>query len=138
MRCRPKRFLVMAMLPIVCGCANNEGATRPGAREQTQAGSLFGAVVRGPTCPAQTPNAPCPSEPASGVNLIVLTQAGKEVATVVTDRDGKYGVTLPPGRYRIELGPLRGIEFTKDVPATLTIHTGRATRLDITIDTGMR
>ena len=137
-RRRPTRLLVLALLLTICGCADNDGASRPGAKEKTQTGTLAGAIMRGPTCPVQTLNTPCPPEPASGVKLVIFTQAGKEVTSLVAARDGRYSVTLPPGSYRIELGPLRGIEFTRDLPATVTIAAGRETRLDINIDTGMR
>ena len=45
---------------------------------------------------------------------------------------------LPPGTYRVEVGPLTGIEFTKDLPATVTVTAGQETRLDVHIDTGLR
>jgi len=137
-RRRPTRFLVLALLLTVCGCADNDGATRLGTKEKTPKGTLAGAIMRGPTCPVQTLNTPCPPEPAPGVKLVIFTQAGKEVTSLVSDRDGEYSVTLPPGSYRIDAGPLRGIEFTRDLPANVTIAAGRETRLTINIDSGMR
>jgi len=56
----------------------------------------------------------------------------------VTDNQGAYSVRLPSGTYRVETAPLVGIEFTKDLPATVTIAAGQETRLDVTIDTGIR
>jgi hypothetical protein len=70
--------------------------------------------------------------------VLVLTPTGEQIGAPVTDNEGKYRVALPPGTYRIELGRLAGIEFTKDVPTTVIILEGRETRLDISIDTGIR
>jgi hypothetical protein len=123
---------------MLCGCLDTDGATVPRAKEKTQQGTLAGAIMRGPTCPVQTANTPCPPEPASGAKILVLTPAGKEVRSVVADREGKYSVSLPAGSYRIESEPLRGLEFTRDLPTTITVTAGRETRLDINIDTGMR
>ena len=39
--------------------------------------------------------------------------------------------------YRVELQH-RGIDSSKDLPQTVTISTGQTTRLDISIDTGIR
>jgi hypothetical protein len=44
---------------------------------------------------------------------------------------------LAPGTYRVEL-QRRGIDISKDLPQTVTISTGNTTRLDISIDTGIR
>jgi len=44
---------------------------------------------------------------------------------------------LPPGHYRVKRGEtFRGA--TKDLPAPVTVSDGQQTRLDITIDTGIR
>ncbi len=57
---------------------------------------------------------------------------------MVTDAEGAYRISLAPGTYRVTMGPLAGLEFTKDLPATVTITAGQEARLDIHIDTGMR
>jgi len=63
---------------------------------------------------------------------------GQEFTSVVTEADGGYHLRIPPGIYRIDIPPLTGGRFTKDVPTTVTITEGQQTRLDIRIDTGMR
>ena len=98
-------------------------------------GKLTGQVRRGLACPR---GQNCPSEPASGVKLRILTAAGQEVKSVITDSRGLYGVSLPPGNYRIEMASLAGPGRTKDLPATVTIVAGAQERMDIFIDTGGR
>jgi hypothetical protein len=129
---------VLFMDSLAAGCASHDGVILLGGNENRPTGSLAGVVTRGPTCPVQTPTTPCPPEPASGMKLLVLTPTGEKIRSPVTNHEGKYRVALPAGSYRIEISPLTGIEFTKDVPATVTILEGRETRLDINIDTGIR
>jgi hypothetical protein len=96
----------------------------------------MGQVRKGPVSPVQEGSLPS-SIPAPGVTLLILTPAGQEVHTVVTDAEGAYSIRLPVGTYRIEMAPLSGLEFTKDLPTTITLMGGHATRLNITIDTGI-
>jgi hypothetical protein len=46
-------------------------------------------------------------------------------------------VALPSAGYRVELDR-RGMDLSKDLPRTVTITAGQTTRLDLSIDTGMR
>jgi hypothetical protein len=62
----------------------------------------------------------------------------QESRVAVTDQEGHYRLSLPPGSYRVEMGPLPPMQFTKDLPATVTITVGQETRKNIRIDTGMR
>jgi hypothetical protein len=52
-------------------------------------------------------------------------------------RRSGYSMALPPGNYRVELDR-RGIDRSMDLPRVVTITTGQATRLDVSIDTGIR
>ena len=63
---------------------------------------------------------------------------GQEVQSVVTDAQGIYRISLPPGTYRVTMEPIPGVGLTKDLPATVTITKGQETLLDIYIDTGIR
>ena len=67
-----------------------------------------------------------------------MTPTGEEVNSVITDDQGRYSINLPPGNYVIDIASLDGIEFTKDLPATVAITEGQETRVDIHIDTGIR
>jgi hypothetical protein len=86
----------------------------------------------------ETADTPCPPAPAPGVKILVLTLAGQQIRSAASDDRGIYSTSPPKGIYRIEMAPLGGIEFTKDLPATVTITEGQETRLDISIDTGIR
>ena len=81
---------------------------------------------------------PCTPEPVSGVKLSIVSMIGQETFSVTTDSQGNYSSNLPSGAYRVEMAPRPGIEFTKDVPTTVAIVAEQQTRLDITLDTGIR
>ncbi|MHB8068720.1 MAG: carboxypeptidase-like regulatory domain-containing protein [Desulfobaccales bacterium] len=101
-------------------------------------GTLTGAVTLGPISPVQRQDIVPIPRPAAGVKLLILTPARQEVAAVTTDAAGQFRCDLPPGAYEVEMAPRKGKEFTKDLPATVTITPGQETRLDIRLDTGMR
>jgi hypothetical protein len=57
-------------------------------------------VTIGPTCPVETEGSPCDDLPYEAT-LIILDQAGSEVATVESDAEGLFSAPLPPGEYTI-------------------------------------
>jgi hypothetical protein len=101
-------------------------------------GTLSGHVTLGPLSPVEQQGSAPARLPAPGVKLLVCGPARQEIATVTTDAEGQFRLDLPPGNYQVEMGPRKGREFTKDLPATVTITPGQETRLDIRLDTGMR
>jgi hypothetical protein len=56
----------------------------------------------------------------------------------MTDTRGEYRIDLTSSNYRVDIGPLAGMEYTKDLPAVVAVSAGRETRLDFRIDTGIR
>ncbi len=101
-------------------------------------GTLTGAITLGPVSPVERPGIKPALVPAPGVKLLILTPARQEIAAVTTDAGGQFRVDLPPGTYQVKMAPRKGKEFTKDLPATVTITPGQETRLDIRLDTGIR
>ena len=140
MKCNLSVLLLALLMSITsAGCANTPGTATQSSKEKktVERGILTGKVIRGPLSPVETTDTPS-ARPASGVKLVILTPAGAEIDSVVTDDRGVYSIGLPPGTYHIEMGPLGSLEFTKDLPATVTITQGQETRLDISLDTGIR
>jgi len=56
----------------------------------------------------------------------------------MTDREGVFRVSLPPGTYEVTLARTTGLEFTKSLPATVTLEGGRESWLEIVLDSGVR
>lgn len=128
--------LLLSLLLVVAVAACQAAGTAPPPSADT--GVLTGRVTRGPMAggPARagTPDATA----AAGVEIRVRARDGGPARVVRTDSSGVYRLSLPPGTYEVTLGPLAGVEFTKDLPATVAIARGRETRQDIRIDTGVR
>jgi hypothetical protein len=101
-------------------------------------GVLVGQVTRGPLRPVERPGGPPGAAPVPGAKIKITGLGAQESRVAVTDQDGHYRLSLPPGSYRVEMGPLPPMQFTKDLPATVTITPGQETRKDIRIDTGLR
>ena len=128
-------FLALFILVSVFAAAGLSTALLARGANTSGRGKLTGQVRRGPACPR---GQNCPSEPATGVALRILTPAGQEVKSALTDTRGVYTISLLPGTYRIEMAPLASSGRSKDLPATVTIVEGKQKRMDIFIETGNR
>jgi hypothetical protein len=117
-------LLLMVALSIPGGAAS--GATGSGLR---------GVVTRGPIMPVCVVDQPC-DEPAANVRL-VFVQGGMVVARARTSETGRYRVALAPGRYAVRLPgkPALG-RIVK--PQTVRVLRARFSRVDFSIDTGIR
>jgi len=108
------------------------------AQAPAEMGVLTGQVTLGPTAPVERAGGPPAWQPAPGVQIIIYGAGPQEVATVLTDAQGRYRASLPAGRYRVEMPPLPSRAFTKDLPAWVTVTPGQETSLNIRLDTGLR
>jgi hypothetical protein len=106
--------------------------------QQAGTGRLVGRVIRGPGSPVSGLPGSVDWAAAAGVKLAVTDIAKGATATVTTDATGHYRVNLGAATYEVTLVTIANSEFTKDLPATVTIEPGRETRLDVRIDTGIR
>jgi hypothetical protein len=113
-----------AFIALAIGCASAGGGTT--------ATGFRGYVKRGPTMPVCRVGVPC-TAPARGVTLR-FSRAGKIAATATTNDRGWYRVVLRAGRYSVGISA-KGDAFG---PRTVTARTGRVTRRDFLIDTGIR
>jgi hypothetical protein len=121
---------------VAVACSGGEDVTALQAAGST--GVLVGRVIRGPLSPVGGLSGVREVEPVVRAKVQVTSVDRPESRETVTDDQGGYRLTLPTGSYQVTIVQLRPGEFTKALPATATITTGRETRLDIFIDTGMR
>jgi hypothetical protein len=96
---------------------------------------LHGVVTRGPTTPVCRVGVPC-SEPAPGA-VLVFSRDGRVVARVRAGDRGRYSVRLRPGPYAVRLAtqPRIGSGLA---PRAITLPAVVSTRLNFSIDTGIR
>lgn len=117
--------------------AENAGNNEIKSAPKDGAGMIVGTVTKGPLRPIEAPGQPSEA-PAAGVKILIKSQDGREIKSTVTDEHGRYSFSLPPKTYRIEMPSLPKAQFTKDLPATVTIKEGEEIRINIRIDTGIR
>jgi hypothetical protein len=101
-------------------------------------GVLLGRVTQSPMVPVERADHPVPPGPVVGAHIVISELAGNRVATVVTDMQGWYRVELPPGSYRVEMLRVGRFGVSKDLPASAIVRAGQETRLDVSVDSGIR
>jgi hypothetical protein len=104
-------------------------------------GYLEGKVNIGPLVPVERagvpPPTPSPALCTAQSFLVSTTDGTREIARFNLQPDCSYRVALAPGAYVITLAT-SNFMFSKSLPATVQIASGATTRLDVSIDTGMR
>lgn len=125
------------MLLFAAACASPTSPEDPSSQPH---GRLSGLVKIGPNCPVEQVGNPCPTPPAAfQLRKILVYNAGKSKVLYVVDIDsqGLYLIDLAPASYVIDLRGA-GIDRTADLPKTVEIRANTVTRLDVSIDTGIR
>ncbi len=104
-------------------------------------GYLEGRATIGPLQPVERVGVPSPTPPPAACTsrglVVYSATSGAEVARFAFQPDCRYSVSLPVGNYRVELDR-RGIDTSRDLPRTVAVVAGQTTRLDLSIDTGIR
>ncbi len=128
----------IALLVILAACHASSGPTDPQTSQPH--GRLSGLVKIGPNCPVESATQPCPTPPdAYALRKVLVYDEGrtKLLFTVDIDSQGLYVVDLLPAKYLIDVKKV-GIDRTGDVPTVVEIRANTVTKLDISIDTGLR
>jgi hypothetical protein len=107
-----------------------------GAKSPPPPGTLAGVVTRGPVVPVCVAGQPC-DEPASNVRLLFIRN-GAVVGRATTNLYGRYRLRLPAGTYGVRRAVTAApIDRNLD-PNRARVYAGRLTRVDFSIDTGIR
>lgn len=107
-----------------------------GAQATTVRGTLAGLVTRGPVMPVCVAEQPCDS-PSPNVRLL-FSRNGAVVGRAITNQDGRYRLRLPAGPYSVRRAASPAVIDRKLVPNRARVYAGRVTRVDFSIDTGIR
>ncbi len=124
---------IVVMVVIAAGCGRSSGSSAGDAFQIT------GHAMAGPVCPVEhvPPDPDCAPRPVVGALLIVVDEAGSEVARVATEQDGSFSVRVPAGRYVVRPGPVDGLLGTP--PSQPVVVGPPATAvLEFSYDTGIR
>jgi hypothetical protein len=102
-----------------------------GVQAAAPRGTLTGIVMRGPVTPVCAVEQPC-DEPAASVALL-FSQNDRVMGRAVTNAQGRYRLRLPGGVYTVRRSAGRKLD-----PSRARVYAGRSTRVDFSIDTGIR
>jgi len=136
-----RRALPLLLVVALIGCKGSDSPTSPGGGTQTVVkGTLAGVVTIGPNCPVETTTNPCPTSPdayAARKVLVYDSTHTNVLNTVDINSQGLYTIDLAPGAYVVDLKKV-GVDRSGNVPKPITITANTTTRVDISIDTGIR
>jgi hypothetical protein len=104
------------------------------ANAGTSATGLHGMVTLSPTRPVCIESQPC-SKPAAGV-MLRFSQYGRVVGQATTAINGTYRIALRRGSYAVSFRPQSPTRTI--APDRVRVVSGRMTRTDFEIDTGIR
>jgi hypothetical protein len=113
--------LALALLLSACG-----GAVAPGS-------GISGTILAGPACPGPARlDSPCADRP---VAMTVEVVNGTAIAaTVTTDAEGKFSVSVAPGTYTLR--SKSGLPILRS--STVVVVAGAYTAVELHADTGIR
>lgn len=101
-------------------------------------GTLVCTVSRGPVCPVERVDQPCPPQPLEGMTLKIIARRSGKVFSVLTGKNGVAKIVLAPGVYRVEMQPKPVLGSAKDLPTTVTITPGATVKIRVNVDSGIR
>ncbi len=96
---------------------------------------ISGIVLVGPQCPVVREGEECPDRPLEA-DIDVYDASGAFVTRVRSDGYGEFFVEVPAGDYRLE--PRSPGVFPSSSPIDVTVIDGRATRVVVQYDSGIR
>jgi hypothetical protein len=91
----------------------------------------------GPTCPVDQQGSPCPDRPVAA-EITITRINGAVVKRATSSADGKFRVTLDPGRYFVSARPLDESAPGGGSPVVVEVLSEGFTEVEITIDSGIR
>lgn len=118
------------------GASNARSGTEGGRRlvSGSEASGVEGQVSIRPVRPVERKGVP--NQRPYQARITVLDPAGREVAVVDSDAEGKFRMALPPGTY--VLRPESSGLYPRASEQRVEVGRNRVTRVDIVYDSGMR
>ena len=111
-------------------------ADASGYRIAATKSGINGQAWISPACPGPVRlDRECPDRPYQGY-LWVLDGNGSLIAELTTDAEGRFRVSLPPGRYTIT--QVEGTSLPALPPQPVTVTAGQFSEVELVLDSGMR
>lgn len=102
------------------------------------ASGIAGRTMVDGGCPVYFDETPCPPQPMSARIIVRVAGAGRTIADVVSDADGRFRLEVPPGGYVLQAVNLTGGPFPRSAPVDVTVRSGSYTTVTVTFDSGIQ
>jgi hypothetical protein len=129
------RGVLILILTLMCvnGCHKSDN----------EPGYLAGIISIGPLCPVERipPDPSClpTAETYKAYPVSVYTSDGEKKMSLLNPLlDGSFTCDLPPGKYKVVLDKPQNFIGSSNLPVGISIVSMDTTKLNITIDTGIR
>ena len=122
------RVLAVLTLLLVAGC----GSSAPAATPQ---GTVAGRVLSAPSCPVEQVGNPCPPRPVPDATVVVR-RAGRVIASAHTDADGRFRITVAPGRCTVRATNAGGYQSTAS--RVIVVRANEVVFVRLVVDSGIR
>ena len=96
--------------------------------------------MAGPTCPVESdpPDPACADKPiATNIWISRKINPQQVIATIQSDANGAFQISLPPGDYVIQAGP-SGVPLPRCNDTSATVGPAGYTSVTVSCDTGIR
>jgi hypothetical protein len=121
---------VVALCLICAGCASAASGNRPDS-------GVSGVAVIDVGC-AVVHGSACPTEPLRA-RIVAVRDGGSETAgSAESDSDGRFRITLEPGRYVLRGENLGGAPVPSAMPVEVEVPSGRYVETTVQFDSGVR
>jgi hypothetical protein len=137
----PMLFILgIAMLGAGCGVVASSSATPlPNASSTASTppdGILSGQVVARSSCPAQNSVTPCALAPVAGRTVTVETVSGDTIATLTTDTQGRFRLSLPQGHYMVRPASGNSPAATPSSAVEVDVAAGQTISIQLVVSAG--
>lgn len=124
------QFIIGIMILLLATCS-----MQPPASANTTNTGIEGQVFIGPMCPVIRQGQACPDQPYQAT-LTVNSLAGRKIAQVQTDQQGRFKISLAPGQYILHPESPNTLPFASE--QTVTVEDGLFTQVIVNYDSGIR
>jgi hypothetical protein len=102
-------------------------------------GGIEGKVVKGPMCPVERIDQPCPDKPLEADIEIQGPDDQDNKLRIRSGKDGRFRIALAPGNYKLTpMAPNPGAPPRAPGPQSVTVESGKYTQVTIKYDSGIR
>lgn len=128
-------LLAAATLAAGCTSASEALRTEVSSTPTMSTGTIAGIVYADPSCPVESADLPCLKRPVSGVDVLIL-RGTTEVASGVTDQNGRFRLDSPTGR--VVVIAQNDWAIGSESRALVDVTADHTTRVVLALDTGIR